>query len=229
MLTSNLRHDLVQFASIRLDEPESAARRLSEITATLIERGQGLLAEQGVAPERRRFEVSCDMQFEGQFNVLETRVPALDAGKLDAGDIGALRRVFEENHDRVYGYVLEGAPIEVQSVRLAAIGLTTEPVFRAIEAGGTDASRALKGARTAWKSRDAAIEWPIYEGARLRSGNEIVGPAIVEQPTTTLKIAPGWRAKVDAIGNVLMWRGGNLVQVLERQRAAGARVQEVTA
>ena len=75
-----------------------------------------------------------------------------------------------------------------------------------------------------------AIEWPVYEGARLKSGNEIAGPAIVEQPTTTLKIAPGWRAKVDAIGNLLMWRGGaGLQDVLERKRSAVSQAREAAA
>ncbi|MGH6912120.1 MAG: hydantoinase/oxoprolinase family protein, partial [Geminicoccales bacterium] len=80
MLVTDLRHDIVRYASIRLDDPGAAAA-LSGLCRELVEQGRRILIEEQVSKTRQRFEFSCDMQFEGQFNVLETRLPQLDAGQ----------------------------------------------------------------------------------------------------------------------------------------------------
>jgi hypothetical protein len=60
----------------------------------------------------------------------------------------------------------------------------------------------------------------------LRAGNEIAGPAIIEAPTTTIKIDPQWNLKVDPIGSYLMWKKGatlsrTLARLSERKRLDG--------
>lgn len=207
MLTTHLRQDLTRFAFIRLDEATSASARLSELCAELMARGRDILSEQRVPEDRWRFEFSCDMQFEGQFNVLNTRLPVLDRGTVTSSDIAAIRTAFEQNHDRVYGYVLKDAPVEIQSIRLTAIGVRDQPRFRKIGKARSGSAAAIKGKRRAWFSA-AAVDVPLFEGSRLECGHEIAGPAIVEQPTTTIKVDPEWRARIDAIGSILMWRAG---------------------
>ena len=44
-------------------------------------------------------------------------------------------------------------------------------------------------------------------GARLAPGQAILGPAIVEEPFTTIVVYPGERATVDAVGNYTITRG----------------------
>jgi len=220
MLTTNLRQDLIRYASIRLDDPKHAAHRLNELCSALIERGNQLLAEQGVPEDRRRLEFYCEMQFEGQFNVLDTRTPLLDPGQMTADDIGGLQQLFQQHHDRSYGYVLENAAVEIQSVRLTAIGLSNELPLRLIAVGNSDSDQARKGSRRVWFS-DEPIDAALFEGGRLQAGNEMAGPAIIEHPTTTAKVAPGWRARVDQIGNLLLWRhDSDLEAIVARLRSA---------
>ena len=45
---------------------------------------------------------------------------------------------------------------------------------------------------------------PVYDRTRLRPGNVIQGPAIVEQMDATTVILPGQRATVDAWANLLL-------------------------
>ena len=216
MLTTNLRHDLVRFAPLRLDDGAGAAEALNALRAELITSGEKLLDEESVPAERRRFEFTCDMQFEGQFNVLETPIEALDRGALGDTDIADIKRVFAEHHERVYGYAIPDTPIEIQTVRLAAVGVRDDPPFRPIAVGGASPEAARKDTRTAWFG-GAEVATPIYEGGKLEAGNEIAGPAIVEEPTTTLKVDPGWTLKVDEIGSYLLWRDGQaLDEVLAR-------------
>jgi N-methylhydantoinase A len=47
---------------------------------------------------------------------------------------------------------------------------------------------------------------PIYDRYRLRAGNVVAGPAIVEEFDSTTVIHPGYAATVDRYGNLLIRR-----------------------
>jgi len=212
MLASDLRHDLVRHAAIRLRDGPKAASAINRIRAELIASGGEILRRQGVPDDQRRLEYSCEMLFEGQFNALETRLALLDGtADIDVYDLLALRQAFEATHERAYGYVLAGEPVEIQSMRLAAIGATEPLRFPRLQAATADTPTGRKGARLAWFSSDPA-ETPVYDGARLCAGQDIGGPALIEHPTTTIKVVPGWQARVDDIGNLLMWRNGDSLE-----------------
>jgi N-methylhydantoinase A len=226
MLATNLRQDLQQYAKIPLANAEVAAERLRAICQDLVKRGHELLDQQKVPENRRRLEFSCDMQFAGQFNVLETRVAWLDRADIGVGGIAAVRKIFERNHDRVYGYVLEGELVEIQSVRVAVIGVTEDPPFRPIAiAARSDASAAIKDRRRIWFAEDPLLA-PVYDGAKLRAGHEISGPAIVEQPTTTIKVPPHWNAKVDEIGSLILWTDADDLDLIMARLRRGPSVPE---
>jgi N-methylhydantoinase A len=209
MVASNLRQDLVRHADIRLSAGAEAATAINTLRSTLATSGREVLSQQGLEAEHQRLEFSADMLFEGQFNALETRLPLLDGlADIDEADMPQLGAAFEVAHRDVYGYILDGEPVAIQSLRLAAIGLTEPPVFpklKTTESG--EADFAFKGLRPVWSSSGRA-DTPVCDGARLSAGYEIAGPALIDYPTTTVLIADGWLAKVDEIGNIIMWRRG---------------------
>lgn len=45
---------------------------------------------------------------------------------------------------------------------------------------------------------------PVFEGAALGAGAKLAGPAVIEQPTTTILLLDGQDATVDACGNLLV-------------------------
>lgn len=223
MLTTDLRHDLVRFAPVRLEFPEEAVRALNALREELIARGRELLGEEKVPADRQFFEFSCDMQFEGQFNVLETPISVLDLGPLTASNIPAIKEVFRKHHEKIYGYTLSDSPIEIQSIRLTAVGVRDDPPFRPIAIGGPSPELARKSTRGIWLG-GTEVSVPIYEGGRLEAGNEIAAPAIVEEPTTTVKVDPGWRLRVDNVGSYVLWREGQVLEhVLERHAQRSGR------
>jgi N-methylhydantoinase A/oxoprolinase/acetone carboxylase beta subunit len=44
----------------------------------------------------------------------------------------------------------------------------------------------------------------VYQRAQLRPGDEMDGPAIIEEPSCTTLIPPGYRATVDAFENLVV-------------------------
>ena len=209
MLASNLRQDLVRHAAIRLASGADAAHAINDLRRSLIGGARDILAQQGVPADRQRLEFSADMLFEGQFNALETRLPILDGeADITEADLPALRAAFEAIHQSVYGYVLTGEPVELQSLRLAAIGLAEPLAFPRLKTtDGGEADIAFRGTRLIW-SATGEVQAPVCDGARLSAGYEVAGPALIDHPTTTVYIAKRWLARVDEIGNLLMWREG---------------------
>lgn len=54
----------------------------------------------------------------------------------------------------------------------------------------------VKGHRPIYfQAKRGFVSTSIYDGNKLKAGNEIVGPAIIEYPTTTLVIPPEQSAK----------------------------------
>jgi len=64
---------------------------------------------------------------------------------------------------------------------------------------------------------------PLYDRADLTPGTNIDGPAIIIEPTGTNVIEPGWRATIDALGNLVM----NRTVALRRDSAIGTDVDPV--
>jgi N-methylhydantoinase A len=57
----------------------------------------------------------------------------------------------------------------------------------------------------------------VYDGLRLQNGHMVKGPAIVQQPTTTIIVPTDFDLKVDEFNNYLMYRKGeNLAALIKR-------------
>jgi N-methylhydantoinase A len=48
------------------------------------------------------------------------------------------------------------------------------------------------------------VETPTYDRMRLRAGNRIDGPALVEEYASTTVVHPGDRLEVDAFGDLVI-------------------------
>ena len=56
-----------------------------------------------------------------------------------------------------------------------------------------------------WPEEDAGwVETAIYDGESLAGGHVLAGPAIVEQPGTSVVIPPGADARVDGLRNLII-------------------------
>jgi N-methylhydantoinase A len=48
------------------------------------------------------------------------------------------------------------------------------------------------------------LETSIYGGTKLETGNLVSGPAIIEEPTTTIVVPPKCKVEVDTYANYIM-------------------------
>ena len=110
----------------------------------------------------------------------------------------------------------DGAPLEATNWRLEMVAAA--PTFVAVAADtdeperaeramapGVDAGGARKGSRRAYiPEAGGFIACPVIARYRLVAGDEVTGPALVEERETTTLLLPGDRAGVDAYANLIV-------------------------
>lgn len=202
MLLSDFRHDYVQtytmsFSSINLNNANALLRKMEGKAITT-------LKQEGIPQERIIIEYSADVRYEGQFN--EVEVPFTGGNKKDIINeevLFSILQLFHEKHDHLFGYSMPDAPAKFINFRIKARGIVEKPLFMPSVLKGDDASKALKKYRSAFFGNDF-IKVPVYDGLVIEFGNKIVGPAIVEEPTTTIIVPPKYNLVCDHYDNFLM-------------------------
>ncbi len=178
------------------------AARINANLETLEKQAKRLMAAEGIAASRQRFEFSLDLRHRGQINEVEVLLPWTRAA---AGYEPALRKRFVARYEQLYGRgsALAGAQLEIVVCRLRARALTPRPkLVRARTATGKIPSAALRGKRDIyWPDLKKRRATPVYDGERLAIGNRLRGPAIVETADTTVVVHPGRTLRLDPLGN----------------------------
>jgi N-methylhydantoinase A len=185
LLGSHIRHDAVApLIGLEID-PADAFRQLER-------EADAALAEDRVAPEDRRFERALDLRYVGQEYTLQVPVEP-------AEPVAAAVERFHAQHERTFGHAAPGLETELVAARLVGLGLRPVPPVRR-EVGADHAAPARH--RSVWF--DGPVDTAIYERSALGLGQEIHGPAIVEQLDTTTVIPPGCTATVHESGALIV-------------------------
>ena len=124
----------------------------------------------------------------------------------DQKDVDALVAAFHEVHERVFAVRDEDSQVECLNWKgRARIRLPHPPeIMSAIETSGDNGPVAH---RSAYFGSIGRVEAPIYHGNALCRGAHISGPAIIEEPTTTLVVYPGMSARLSNADNYLLETG----------------------
>jgi N-methylhydantoinase A/oxoprolinase/acetone carboxylase beta subunit len=193
---ADARQDLVATRVTPLEEDLTGIwGRFSELE----EEAAAALVAQGFAASRITFSHSLDMRYRGQHHVVEVLLPPGAVGRGEAPD---LRNAFHGAHRKRYSFALEGDEVEVVNLRLQA--MVPAPRIPPPEVGFGEGD-ALKGRRPALLlGRPAA---PVHDRGRLRPGDIIQGPAIVEEEASTTLIVRGQSATVDPLGDLVIQEG----------------------
>jgi N-methylhydantoinase A len=200
LLLSDLRHDFVRShvaAFERIDR-----QRLGDITRALQADARQTLETEGIEPGTAVVTFGCDVRYVGQYHELPV---SWLVDEVESGDLTGVAKRFHDVHDRLYGYSLPEAPLELVNVRALVVGLTPKPPLPEVAPGR--APEALRYHRPVWIAEERAfVLTPVYDGEGLGSGAQLEGPAIVELPTTTVVLSPGWRCETDRHGSFLLER-----------------------
>ena len=200
MLMADLVHDYAQTMLLNLSDV--SASDLGDALESLAAQGRRDLDADGIPSNRQHISCSFDMKYWGQGEHSVT-VP-LRARRITEKEKQQLERQFHTLHEAAYGHRIE-APVQIVNFRVRALGITKKPRIKQIAKGGKNARSALKGKRRVfWSGDRRPSTWNTFSRDRLRAGNVIRGPAIIEEPTTVTVVGPEDRLRVDRFGNLVV-------------------------
>ena len=107
-------------------------------------------------------------------------------------------------HQREYGYYVPGRAVEIVNCRLQAVGAVAKAPLREIGTSGSAAAAVTAQRRVYFGAKRGWLDTPVHARAKLPAGAELAGPALIEEMSSTVLLAPGQSASVDRIGNLII-------------------------
>ena len=177
-----------------LDAMESIYRELEGEAAHWLD-------SESVPAGQRELTRSADLRYAHQG--FEVTVPV--AGKaVDSSTLDATLQNFHREHDRLFGFSLE-QPVEIVTLRVTAWGHLESARTAPLPSDLNRPAEALTGQRPVYfEDAGGFTSCGIYHRAGLAPGSAINGPAILENPDSTVVIEPGWQARIDDYGNCIL-------------------------
>lgn len=198
LLTENMRRDFVQ--TFVMDLSDDCAQILEKQFAALENDADAWFDEEEIGEEMRSREYFLDMRYKGQNH--EIRVPIRPE---DSKSAEALKDAYTKAYERLYSFSSDDM-IQIVNFGLSAIGDIVYPVITEDEYAGEDPSAAIMGSRNVYEGNGKYADYVLYDKTKLRNGNVIQGPAIIEQMDSTTIVLSTQKATVDKYLNMMIER-----------------------
>jgi N-methylhydantoinase A len=155
----------------------------------------------GAERAQYRKEYFAEARYKSQVWELDTPLPVKRFRT--ANDVRALVEAFHAVHDRVYAVRDEQSEVECVNWR-GKISIRLSSPARAVS------KRVVRHKPKPWMTRQAyfggndLLRTPVFRGIELKPGASIAGPAIIEEPTTTIVVYPRMSASVSPAGHYIL-------------------------
>jgi len=171
MLATDLRHDLVRTVLVPLERADAAwaDTRYEEMRREIAT----ILPGAGASVLHR----AADLRYLGQEHTVTIAVETL-------GDWTTLRARFDAAHERAYGYAAPEVDVQLLNLRLAVVFPLDQPRLATLERR-TSGTPAFETRKIYSSLAGDSIEYRVYQREALRPGDQLNGPAAIEEPGTT--------------------------------------------
>ncbi|MBS9376011.1 hydantoinase/oxoprolinase family protein [Rhodococcus sp. B50] len=189
-----------------LNSKAAASDEVRDALVVLEDEAAAALRDSGYTDRDIEFTWQLDLKFSGQqwdLTVNLVRNPQFGAAEL--------QKVIDDFPHR---YELEfgegsawiGSPVLVMAARVIARASAGRPTPLRVAAGrdNTVADARTGSREVRIPSRGQRIPVDVYNAELFAEGPGVVGPALLEQPLTTVFVPEGWTHQVDAFGNHLL-------------------------
>jgi N-methylhydantoinase A len=195
MMMSDLRRDYFVTRLATLDA--GAGKGIEAAFAEAETQARGQFAAEGIATDQVKLLRYGKFRYQNQEHTVE--VPL--SGLVSDTDLAQISTDFHAAYEKEYTYRLN-APVEMVGLHIVATAEVGKLTMTPAPLSGADAAPAKKGKRTVDYALDGIHTATIYDGTRLAPGMKFEGPAVVEDPGTTIVIHPGNRVSIDGFRNL---------------------------
>lgn len=196
MMMSDLRRDY--FVTKLADLKKGAGESIEAVFAESEDRARAQFAAEGVDASKIRFLRYGKFRYQNQEHTTEVLI---EGGRITDARLSEIEKAFHETYEREYTYRLD-APVEMVGIHLVASAEVGKLTMKKHTPSGAKADVALKGHRDVDYALEGVKKAAIYDGTKLEPGMTFTGPAIVEDPGTTVVVHPGNTVEIDGYGNI---------------------------
>jgi len=198
MLFSDLRYDYVRSVFRKLNDV--SFEEIEAAYKTMEDEGRAALAQSGVEADGVVIERAADMRYVGQEHAVTVDLPM---AFFEGRDRSAIKQQFDELHKVRYGTSAPKEPADLVSLRVTVLGTMKKPPKHRVEKGrSTPDEVAVRATKPVYFRSGGWAETPAYIRDLLLSGNEINGPALIEEHASTTFVQPGDSLRVYELGNL---------------------------
>lgn len=195
MMMSDLRRDyfVTQLVDLSPQSTEKIENVFVEAEASAI----ATFDAEGIDKNKISFMRYGKFRYQNQEHTTEVLVD----GEITADGLAEIEENFHQTYEREYSYRLS-APVEMVGIHLVARAEVGKLSMKPEALTDAPASDALKGERYVDYALEGVHKAQIYDGEKLRPGMKFEGPAIIEDPGTTIVVHPDNKVEVDAYRNI---------------------------
>lgn len=176
---------------------------INRLFASMEERALKDLASSKIDASGVQFQWFYDAAYWGQAHEL---IVPLVKGRYD--DVADLRASFDKEHERIYTFMMPRDKVNFFHWRINAVVRSSLPMPKLKPSRSPDPKPALCGHRTAFfGGAKGETKIPVYDGTKLSPGHVVCGPAVIEEPTTSITVFPGHGVRVSLVGYDYRVRG----------------------
>lgn len=198
---ADMRQDFVQTINALVDHLDTAV--LTGFMQDHVDRGMAMLRAAQTTFEARKVSFELDMAYIGQTHTVAVPLEVtVGDGIVQPPARAQIEAAFDAAYTATFGRLLKNGVRRVLNLRSAVTGIRPKFDLETLAPKGTRIAdpRATRRVHFGDTWRDTAI----YDRLALPVGTEITGPAILEQPDTTVLIEPGLKGCVDRFGNTII-------------------------
>ena len=199
-------------ADMRYDQVQTINQQLGSLDLEFLDdqmvnhckAGHQVIDCAGSTIEKRTELFELDMLYAGQTHTVTVPLDLNFSGDTTNVNRKIIKSAFEEAYIKEYGRLLKNIDIRVMNVRISVIG--HRPKFD-LTLLAPSKNNSLEGAITGKRSVYINGDWSdvkIFDRLSLPIGAEVHGPAVLEQPDTTIFLEDDMVGLVDIYGNFLI-------------------------
>lgn len=160
---------------------------------------QASLASQDIPAEKQQLNYEADIRYQGQALLLTLEVDLKD---FEQDGLDRLAKAFDAEHEQLFTFALDEAR---ELVNLRAIARSPRPSIaeRERSVGETSLEDAVVDHSSIYY-QGSHYDAILYQREKLSPGHVVPGPAIVMEMDSTTVVFPGFDARVDHVGNLLI-------------------------
>lgn len=200
MLMTDLRQDDVKTHIIRVDE-NMDYDELNEEWIKLEEKAISEFAEKGITEDKIVFIKNLDMRYAGQEHAVKI---VQGVSEINKNNIEDIVEKFHAEHEKTYSFKIEDSLTEVVNLHLISYGKVEKTEITEIEDKPFTLEETIIESRLVLFEGYGKLDTVVYDRDKMSKNMYIVGPAIIEEKTSSTIIYPDMTAAIDIYGNIII-------------------------